>query len=111
MTDPFDAYLVQIQADLQGGKATEHIYHSALEALLEALAQHQSVQRSQARPMRRARFCRRVSLREMIKDRKGRAPSMDDITHDQRIVVALKETLRPMAEIDKIDVTRYLLEK
>jgi len=38
MTDPFDAYRAQIQADLQGGKATEHTYHSALEALLEALA-------------------------------------------------------------------------
>ena len=40
MTTPFDAYLAQIQADLQGGKATEHTYRSALEALLEALAPH-----------------------------------------------------------------------
>ncbi len=40
MTDPFDAYLTQIQADLQGNKATEHTYRSAPEALLEALAPH-----------------------------------------------------------------------
>ena len=37
-----------------------------------------------------------------LKDRRGRALSMDDITHYQRIVVALKETIRLMAEIDKI---------
>jgi predicted helicase len=37
-----------------------------------------------------------------LKDRRGRALSMDDITHYQRIVVALKETRRLMAEIDKI---------
>jgi len=35
-----------------------------------------------------------------LKDRKGRSLSMDDITHYQRIVVALKETVRLMKEID-----------
>jgi hypothetical protein len=40
MATPFDACLAQIQADLQGGKATEHTYRSALETLLEALAPH-----------------------------------------------------------------------
>ncbi len=35
-----------------------------------------------------------------LKDRKGRALSMDDITHYQRVVVALKETIRLMKEID-----------
>jgi len=45
MTTPFDAYLAQIQADLQGGKATEHTYRSSIETLLESLApQQQSVQ-------------------------------------------------------------------
>jgi predicted helicase len=37
-----------------------------------------------------------------LKDRKGRNLSYDDITHYQKIVVALKETIRLMAEIDII---------
>ena len=36
-----------------------------------------------------------------LKDRKGRTRSHDDITHYQRIVVALSETRRSMAAIDK----------
>jgi predicted helicase len=35
-----------------------------------------------------------------LKDRKGRTLSYDDLTHYQRIVVALKETIRLMQEID-----------
>jgi len=35
-----------------------------------------------------------------LKDRKGRKLSIDDITHYQKIVVALKETIRLMNEID-----------
>lgn len=37
-----------------------------------------------------------------LKDRKGRTLSADDITHYHRIVVALNETIRIMAEIDKV---------
>ena len=37
-----------------------------------------------------------------LKDRKGRTLSADDITHYQKIVVALKETIRLMAEIDSV---------
>jgi predicted helicase len=37
-----------------------------------------------------------------LKDRKGRTLSYDDITHYQKIVVSLKETIRLMAEIDAI---------
>lgn len=37
-----------------------------------------------------------------LKDRKGRTLSKDDITHYQKIVVALSETMRIMAEIDKV---------
>jgi predicted helicase len=37
-----------------------------------------------------------------LKDRKGRILSHDDITHYQRVVIALKETIRIMAEIDEI---------
>jgi predicted helicase len=37
-----------------------------------------------------------------LKDRKGRTLSDDDIAHYQKIVVALKETIRLMAEIDVV---------
>ncbi|MCJ7584610.1 MAG: N-6 DNA methylase [Anaerolineales bacterium] len=37
-----------------------------------------------------------------LKDRKGRALSGDDIDHYQRVVVAQKETIRLMKEIDKV---------
>ena len=37
-----------------------------------------------------------------LKDRKGRMLSDDDITHYHRIVVALSETIRLMAEIDQV---------
>lgn len=37
-----------------------------------------------------------------LKDRKGRTLSWDDIQHYQKIVVAIKETLRLMAEIDTL---------
>ena len=37
-----------------------------------------------------------------LKDRKGRTLSADDITHYHRIVVALNETIRLMAEIDEV---------
>ena len=37
-----------------------------------------------------------------LKDRKGRRLSADDIAHYQKIVVAISETIRIMAEIDKV---------
>ena len=37
-----------------------------------------------------------------LKDRKGRRLSDEDITHYQKIVVALKETIRVMVEIDEV---------
>lgn len=37
-----------------------------------------------------------------LKDRKGRSLSADDIQHYQKIVVSLHETIRIMAEIDKV---------
>jgi len=39
-------------------------------------------------------------LRKWLKDRKGRKLSFDDLFHYQKIVVALKETIRLMEEID-----------
>ena len=37
-----------------------------------------------------------------LKDRKGRVLSDEDISHYQRVVVSLKETMRLMAEIDAV---------
>ncbi len=37
-----------------------------------------------------------------LKDRKGRTLSDDDLAHYQKIVVALNETIRIMAEIDEV---------
>jgi hypothetical protein len=36
-----------------------------------------------------------------LKDRKARTLTAADITHDHRIVIALHETIRLLAEIDK----------
>jgi hypothetical protein len=41
-------------------------------------------------------------LNKWLKDRKGRRLSFDDIIHYQKIVVALKETMRLMEEIDAL---------
>jgi predicted helicase len=41
-------------------------------------------------------------LNKWLKDRKGRKLSFDDIIHYQKIVVALKETMRLMEEIDAL---------
>ncbi|MFH1007655.1 MAG: type ISP restriction/modification enzyme [Candidatus Latescibacterota bacterium] len=41
-------------------------------------------------------------LQKWLKDRKGRKLSFDDLFHYQRIVVALKETICLMAEIDEV---------
>ena len=41
-------------------------------------------------------------LEKWLKDRKGRTLSCDDVTHYGKIVVALKETIRLMEEIDEI---------
>ncbi|HRT10050.1 MAG TPA: hypothetical protein P5233_16835, partial [Candidatus Paceibacterota bacterium] len=37
-----------------------------------------------------------------LKDRKGRTLTADDLTHYQKIVVALAETIRLMGEIDAV---------
>jgi predicted helicase len=37
-----------------------------------------------------------------LKDRKGRTLTYDDLTHYQKVIVALKETIRLMAEIDEL---------
>ena len=41
-------------------------------------------------------------LHKWLKDRKGRTLSYDDVAHYGKIVVALKETIRLMEEIDGV---------
>ena len=41
-------------------------------------------------------------LHKWLKDRKGRKLIFDDFFHYQKIVVALKETMRLMGEIDEL---------
>jgi len=41
-------------------------------------------------------------LHKWLKDRKGRKLTFDDLFHYQKIVVALKETMRLMGEIDEL---------
>lgn len=41
-------------------------------------------------------------LDKWLKERKGRSLSYDEVTHFQKVVVALKETIRLMAEIDDL---------
>jgi hypothetical protein len=36
MPTPFETYIAKVEADLRGGKATEHTYRSSLEALMES---------------------------------------------------------------------------
>lgn len=40
-------------------------------------------------------------LHKWLKDRKGRKLTYDDLDHYQKIVVALRETMRLMEEIDE----------
>jgi len=42
------------------------------------------------------------ALERCLKDREWRALSYDDVTHYGKIVVALKETIRLMGEIDEL---------
>jgi hypothetical protein len=37
-----------------------------------------------------------------LKDRKGRTLTYDELTHYQKVIVVLKETIRLMAEIDEL---------
>ena len=41
-------------------------------------------------------------LRKWLKDRKGRKLSFDDLFYYQKIVVALKETMHLMGEVDEL---------
>ncbi len=43
-----------------------------------------------------------IRLPKVVKDRKGRKLTYDDLTHYQRIVSALNETMRLTSEIDTV---------
>jgi hypothetical protein len=40
------------------------------------------------------------ACQKWLKDRKGRMLTYDELTHYQKVIMALKETIRLMAEID-----------
>ena len=45
-----------------------------------------------------------IGIQKLLKDRKGRDLTFEDIFHYQKIIVALTETHRLMQEIDRMDV-------
>jgi hypothetical protein len=68
-------YLKQVGKNLARGDSTDHTHRPALQQLIQQL--------------------------QWLKDRKGRRLSHDDLIHYQGVVVAIKETIPLMSEIDK----------
>jgi hypothetical protein len=46
--------------------------------------------------------CHHQVCEKRLKDRKGRPLTADDLTHYQKIIIALSETIRLMKEIDAV---------
>ena len=42
------------------------------------------------------------ACKKWLKDRKGRVLSREEITHYQKVIVALQETIRLMGAVDKV---------
>ena len=126
--DPFRTYLDEVRRKLATGIATEHAYRGALERLLRDTGEGVQAVNGPATAsaalrgglgtgrvyINKPQYFQRVDrevwelhiggyqvLHKWLKDRKGRKLSNDDIAHYQRVVVAIKETIRLMSEIDK----------
>ena len=62
------------------------------------------------KPTARKKYAKNIGIPDCpqipkwLKDRKGRELSYEDIFHYQKIIVALSETSRLMAGIDKIEI-------
>ena len=119
------AYLRQVGKDLARGDSTEHTHRRASQNLVEALVSGSTCTNEPKKTTDAGHPDMKVSqgetplgfietpgwyefhiggyqvLHKWLKDRKGRKLSNDDITHYQRVVVAIKETIRLMSEIDK----------
>ena len=100
-------YVQTLEPKLATGDATEHVHLSTLEALAESLGDDANAMNEQMSHTSEA-FLRTSEnqvggyrvLYGWLKDRKGRQLSHDDLDHCQKIVVALKETMRLMDETD-----------
>jgi hypothetical protein len=79
--DPFRTYLQELQRNLSTGSATEHTHRSALQALLEALGD---------------------GVQAINEPQRVECGAPDYIFTYQKIVMALKETMRLMEEIDEM---------
>jgi len=118
LQDSFKIYLQALQNALAAGDATEHTHRPALKSLIEALepgvtATNEPKQVTDCgKPdmaVRRGAVPREAwafqvggyqVLHKWLKDRKGRNLAFADLHHYQKVVVALAETIRLMAEID-----------
>jgi hypothetical protein len=119
---PLRTYIRSIEKTLSGGNATEHTYRPFLKNLLESLAEGVTATNE---PRREA--CGAPDFiyfegvppevwafqvggyqvcQKWLKDRKGRLLTYDDITHYQRIVAVLAETIRLMAGVDEAVAAR-----
>ncbi len=128
MTNPIATYSKSIEASLQAGNATEHTHRPALKTLIEALApeivkkghpryddanRRVYISADNVKAGKQGQYFEGVPpevwrfqvggyqpCHKWLKDRIGRQLTYDDLTHYQRMVVALHETIRAMAEID-----------
>jgi hypothetical protein len=81
MTNPDSLYLQELQRNLSTGSATEHTHRAALQALLEALGDE---------------------VQAINGPQRVECGVPDYILTYQKIVMALKETMRLMEEIDSL---------
>jgi hypothetical protein len=79
--DPFTTYLQELQRNLSTGSATELTHRSALQALLEAIGDR---------------------VQAINEPQRVECGAPDYLLTYQKIVVALKETMRLMEEIDEL---------
>jgi hypothetical protein len=106
-------YLKKIEKAHKAGNATEHTHRPALKALLESIDDSITATNEPKRIAcgspdfqitRKTVPLGHVETKDVGVDldemEQGKGPTYDDTRHYQRIVVALHETIRVMAEID-----------
>ncbi|HEY3270015.1 MAG TPA: type ISP restriction/modification enzyme [Geothrix sp.] len=106
--DPSPSYLKALSSALAKGDATEHTHRPALKTYLEALATGITATNEPRRIACGApeevwsfhvggyQVCEK-----WLKDRKGRVLDHSDLKHYCRVVAALGDTIRLMAEVDE----------
>ena len=107
------ADLKQVGRDLARGDATEHTHHPALQQLIQQLQKGIVCVNEPKGSSAAGHPDMKVLpewfefhlggyqvLQKWLKDRKGRKLSTDDITHYQRVVVIIEETISLMSGIN-----------